>query len=673
MSDISDLLAQILSATYGKEVRGAIHDSIEQCYDDVQQGVTQADSAASRADTATDQLEALMEELPDDYVDMVKDVGNIERSMGINKIPVNNFKFPDSFTSSTNQGVTITRINDDTIILNGTASSNFNIQWWKGYSVAPGVHYKMVVTDDPFPTGLYFQSGYFNQDNQATQFTWNIETPNSIYLAKYPDEEGLLSREYLRILAGHSFNNQKFTFFSSTFKLTEHSLADISDNLQSVLGPFTFSNNTTVDSGTTHIFNFPCSISRKFSITNKGSGMITINVIDSDREEHSAGNLSANSSLSITPDYTAVGLRCYVNGTSFHVEISFGGEIADIYDKLDDLNDQTEETEARVLELENVALTADDIFNAEPYTGEYDWQTPVVTYGALFRDKSPEEIETFAFFTDPHVAGFGDDNRNETKMRNYLKRVQKVYNATPCSNIVCGGDWLNNATTRDEACYRLGLIKGICSHMLDGCRLVMGNHDTNYQGRAGSASELHTGRLDNETLASIWYRDTDTKKAYYSYDGDNSKCYVLDTGTEHSTMLDYDWEQVDWLGNKLIEDDPEHAVIFLHIIVDGGAVRMPANNFASLVSAYNAHSNVSLNGVTYDFSSCTGHVDFWVGGHTHTDSTGTLGGIPYFITASNGYTSDVPLIDLVLADYSAGEIKIVRVGETKEIRTISLQ
>ena len=317
-------------------------------------------------------------------------------------------------------------------------------------------------------------------------------------------------------------------------------------------------------------------------------------------------------------------------------------------------------------------LSAVDIFNAEPYTGTYDWQTPVVNYGKLFNGKA--NVEAFAFFTDPHVLGFADDNRNETKMENFLKRVQKVYNSTPCSFLVCGGDWLNNSTTKAEACYRLGYLKGIAAHLLDGCKLVVGNHDTNYQGKLDSNSENFTGRLNDSTIAAILFRDTDTKKSYYSFDGANSKCYVLDTGIEHDTMLAYDWEQISWLASKLIEDDAEHAIIFLHIINDTNQTEpyVFASNCGNLVEAYNNHTTITLNSVVYDFTSCTGHVDFWVAGHNHTDSTGTLGGIPYFITATNSFGSDVPLIDLVLVDYDNRIVNLVRVGGTGTDRTISI-
>ena len=317
----------------------------------------------------------------------------------------------------------------------------------------------------------------------------------------------------------------------------------------------------------------------------------------------------------------------------------------------------------------NGIVSAAEVFNAEPYSGSYNWQAPVVSYGALFKGK--ENVESFAFFTDPHVAGGADNQRNEANMANYCKRVQKVINATPCSFAVCGGDWLNNSTTMDEACYRLGYIKGIAKHLLDGCYLVNGNHDTNYQGKLNSSSENYSGRLTDATIAAIMYRDTDTKKAYYSFDGAAAKCYVLDTGIEHNDMTSYDWEQIAWLAGKLAEDDPEHAIIFLHIIMQSGSVQTNASNFASLVQAYNGHTSVTLNGVSYSFANCTGHVDFWMAGHTHEDSIGTLGGIPYIITGTNFYTSDAPLIDLVLVDYDAGIVRLVRAGGTGSNRSIS--
>lgn len=52
MSKINSLLAHILSAVYGRDVRQSIHDSIKECYDDVTSGKTIAEKAASVANAA---------------------------------------------------------------------------------------------------------------------------------------------------------------------------------------------------------------------------------------------------------------------------------------------------------------------------------------------------------------------------------------------------------------------------------------------------------------------------------------------------------------------------------------------------------------------------------------------------------------------------------------------
>lgn len=338
------------------------------------------------------------------------------------------------------------------------------------------------------------------------------------------------------------------------------------------------------------------------------------------------------------------------------------------------INIRSEELAAELLSSFGGYLTADQIFNGEPYTGSYDYNTPLTAYGALFNEKSV--VESFAFFTDPHILGFDDDDRNDVRKENYLKRVQKTYNNSPCSFLVCGGDWLNNDTTPAEACYRLGNLKGIADHLLGGCKLVIGNHDVNEQGISEEGAARGTGVLADSTIASLMFRDTDTKKSYYSFDGANSKCYVLDTGragSYHSAMLDYDWEQIDWLAGKLAEDDPEHGIIFLHTIHNSTTdPQINAANFGTLVEAYNSHTSVTLNSQTYNFTACTGRIEFWVAGHTHQDEIGTLGGIPYIITATNSYTSDVPLIDLTLADYVGRKLYTVRVGGTGENRTVDL-
>lgn len=57
-SSIETLLAEILNAVYGEEVRGAIHDAIEECYDDVSTAKTVAEDATSAANAAASNAES---------------------------------------------------------------------------------------------------------------------------------------------------------------------------------------------------------------------------------------------------------------------------------------------------------------------------------------------------------------------------------------------------------------------------------------------------------------------------------------------------------------------------------------------------------------------------------------------------------------------------------------
>lgn len=57
-SRIETLLNEILNAVYGEEVRGAIHDAIEECYDDVSTAKTTAEDATSAANAAASNAES---------------------------------------------------------------------------------------------------------------------------------------------------------------------------------------------------------------------------------------------------------------------------------------------------------------------------------------------------------------------------------------------------------------------------------------------------------------------------------------------------------------------------------------------------------------------------------------------------------------------------------------
>ena len=58
MSRIEGLLAQILAAVYGRDVRQSIHDAIEECYTNVSTAKTIADDSAADARSAATESES---------------------------------------------------------------------------------------------------------------------------------------------------------------------------------------------------------------------------------------------------------------------------------------------------------------------------------------------------------------------------------------------------------------------------------------------------------------------------------------------------------------------------------------------------------------------------------------------------------------------------------------
>ena len=77
MSGIDTYLEQIQSAIYGEEVRGAIHDSIAECYSNVSEGKTVADAAAESANaaaTSANEAAVIARDSASEYIAISKDL-----------------------------------------------------------------------------------------------------------------------------------------------------------------------------------------------------------------------------------------------------------------------------------------------------------------------------------------------------------------------------------------------------------------------------------------------------------------------------------------------------------------------------------------------------------------------------------------------------------------------
>ena len=176
-----------------------------------------------------------------------------------------------------------------------------------------------------------------------------------------------------------------------------------------------------------------------------------------------------------------------------------------------------------------------------------------------------------------------------------------------------------------------------------------------------------------DALINLWYQKYNS--TYYKFDGLKSKNYVLDSGLDgdfggywNKKMNTAKWNQIEWFADQLKDDDPEHSTVFVHAVwIDGEYNIAPlTDNATKIIYAYNNHSSVTLTdpdyaySKTFNFSNCTGHVDYVLSGHLHEDYYGTVNGV--LCIATDRFTASTPTFDLVVNDYDNNKVKMIRVG-----------
>lgn len=326
--------------------------------------------------------------------------------------------------------------------------------------------------------------------------------------------------------------------------------------------------------------------------------------------------------------------------------------------------------------LSNIPVSVDHFLtDGEKYdiTG-YNIDTKITTYNTEFINRN-EDTESYLYFTDPHCINSGVTDTNARKV---INTIEYAFNKTPTTYVICGGDWLSNGDTQLIAVDRLSYIDGFMRHKFGDAYIpIIGNHDNNYQGILETGSANNTGRLPQETMQRLWFRNYGNK-TYYTKLGLNSRFYIFDTEIDWTanTISDFKWEQVDWFGKELIKNDDKHSIMLMHIISnqwdDGGTgdKTYRLNNeglipvimqkyLMQIAQAYNTKTNITLNNISYDFSSTTGKIAFCHVGHMHFDWNGVYNNIPIIITTN---TTTEPRFDLCLVDYTNAKYILKRVG-----------
>ena len=127
---ITDILQQIISARYGKDVRQAIHDGIQQCYNDGKAGVIDLE-ARQGIQTLENEIAELQKfevitettstTQPNSYAgrENILEIGGVTEQDST----AGNQLLELTVQSTTNNGITATRSNDN-ILLNGTSSGS---------------------------------------------------------------------------------------------------------------------------------------------------------------------------------------------------------------------------------------------------------------------------------------------------------------------------------------------------------------------------------------------------------------------------------------------------------------------------------------------------------------------------------------------------------------------
>lgn len=293
-----------------------------------------------------------------------------------------------------------------------------------------------------------------------------------------------------------------------------------------------------------------------------------------------------------------------------------------------------------------------------------DYMTAVDDFNEIVLSSSGNN-EQFLFFTDPHLAVQSGGGKGMTDVTyGYINLLNAIYNAAPVSFFVDGGDWLGNSDTPDVAVSKLTFIDGFMRKKIKNYLPINGNHDTNYQGKATSESEIYTGRIDNVLLAKLRNKFRYENRMYYHFSAPTSSWYIFDTGIENESLDTYQNEQLSWFASSLLTDTAEHIVIAMHILIYGHTVEemQPlTNRVLEIAEAYNARQSITVDEQTYNYSAGTGTVSFCITGHLHEDWTGMVHNIPCIIT-TNAQSGSKLTFDLCLADWTNKKLKLKRVG-----------
>lgn len=273
--------------------------------------------------------------------------------------------------------------------------------------------------------------------------------------------------------------------------------------------------------------------------------------------------------------------------------------------------------------------------------------------------------DAFLYFTDPHISP------NDASFNNYINTLHNYYSESSTEFCLCGGDWLNNMDTQVEAKDKLRAINSVTNDIFDNRFYhVLGNHDTNYQGRLNESSVKNTGQLSQADIIESLYPKQ--KQSFFSFKTNESKFIILNTGIDWDYNIDnLRLAQINWFANELQNNEKNHIVILLHIYTNDLINPHPfSEKIMNISEAFNYRLKYSINNKTYDFKYSTGKIACFICGHCHIDFVDNNTSIPV-VGTSHLKDGEIPTFDLCLIDWDKNTLNMIRVG-TGYSRVINL-
>ena len=300
-------------------------------------------------------------------------------------------------------------------------------------------------------------------------------------------------------------------------------------------------------------------------------------------------------------------------------------------------------------------------------------------------EKAGRNKSAFLWYTDAHWQ-YSNAKKSPVLLGYLIKN-------TPINKVNFGGDIVSDPTTHthDNITYVYEwrrMISGLPNH-----HSVIGNHDFFHKTDSAVSDEIKNIAYATMIAPEESYDMTVGGEFYYYIDNKSEKTRYLYLDSGNFDLSDDETSFVINALNTL--EKGWHVVAINHIWFQYtasseptvGSINAYCQKLLKVFDDYNARKSGTVvmveTGITYDFTTAEGKVEFCVGGHIHYDyDLKSNGGIPIVLTAPDSYqvrggdtyaigTITESAVGAFIADYSQNILTVVGVGRMKS-RVINL-